>query len=218
MADDQQYWATVPIEDIAARIEEKWDEYKKWGTTTDYFDRIISSFDAFYGFDSNGTLRVTRDDGELAQINVNHFKSLVRRLHILVTENKLAFQPRANNSDSKSQVQSDLARGICEYYGDEKHMHRAFSDAVKGALVMLEYYVHGPWDYAEGYELTPDGQKTVKSGDQLFETFSALDVAKSTTTPDTRPSTTPTQAGNCSRPPQVAGPRWPATSRPSRQS
>lgn len=177
----QQYWATAPVEEIAQQIEEKWDEYKHWGASTDYFDRILTSFDAFYGFDSNGTLRVTRDDTDLAEINVNHYKSLIRRLHILVTENKLAFQPRARNSDTKSQVESDLARGITEYYADEKGMNDTFSMAVLGALIMLEYYVHCPWDIAEGYELAADGGATIKSGDQLFETFSPLDVAKATT-------------------------------------
>jgi len=180
---NQQYWAAKPVDEIAAQVEAKFDEYKHWGSTTDYFDRILTSFDAFYGFDSNGTLRVTRNDDSVAEINVNHFKSLVRRLHILVTENKLSFQPRSRNSDTKSQVESDLARGITEYYADEKGMNDIFSDAVLGALVMLEQYVHAPWDITEGYELTADGQATIKSGDQLFETFSPFDVAKATTTP-----------------------------------
>lgn len=177
------YWAAKPIEEIAQQIEAKYDAYKKWGATTDYFDRIISSFDAFYGFDNNGTLRVTRNTDDVAEINVNHYKSLLRRLHILVTENKLAFQPRARNSDSKSQVESDLAKGITEYYGDEKHMNATFSDAVLGALIMLEQYVHAPWDTAEGYELTVDGAQVVKTGDQRFEVFGPFDVAKATTTP-----------------------------------
>jgi hypothetical protein len=177
-----EYWAAKPIAEIAAAIEEQFDAYKKWGATTEYFDRIISSFNAFYGFDSNGTIRVTRTDGDVAEINVNHFKSLIRRLHILVTENKLAFQPRARNSDSKSQVESDLAKGIAEYYADEKRMNDTFSDAVLGALIMLEQYVHAPWDITEGYELTADGQQAIKSGDQLFECFNPFDVAKATTT------------------------------------
>jgi hypothetical protein len=177
------YWAAKPVAEIAAEIESKFNDYKKWGSTTDYFDRIVTSFDAFYGFNSNGTLRVSRNSDDVAEIKVNHYKSLIRRLHILVTENKLAFQPRAKNSDSKSQVESDLARGITEYYADEKGMNDIFSHAVLGALIMLEQYVHAPWDFAEGYELTADGQQTVKSGDQKFEVFSALDVAKATTTP-----------------------------------
>ncbi len=177
---DIQYWASLPIEEIASEIEAKFDDYKKWGTETGYFDRISTAFRAFYGMDSEGTLRVVRNKDDVAEMNVNHYKSLVKRLHILVTENKLAFQPRAKNSDEKSQIESDLAKGICEYYADEKGLHGTLSDAVLGALIMLEQWVHCPWDLAEGYELTADGQQTIKSGDQLFQIFDPFDVAKQT--------------------------------------
>jgi len=176
------YWAAAPIEEIAAAIEEKFEDYKEWGRSTGYFNRIESAYNAFYGLDSDGTLRITRNGDDVAEIKVNHYKSLVRRLHILVTENKLAFQPRARNSDSKSQIESDLAKGIAEYYADEKGMHGTLSDAVLGALIMLEQHVHCSWDIAEGYELTADGQRVIKSGDQMFEIFNPFNVAKATAT------------------------------------
>jgi hypothetical protein len=113
-------------------------------------------------------------------MRVNHYRSLVRRLHILVTENKLAFQPRSKSTDAKSQIESDLARGICEYYGDDRDMHGILSDAVLGALLQLEQWVHCPWDLTQGYELTVDGGQTIRSGDQLFEVLGPFDVARST--------------------------------------
>lgn len=180
--DAKTYWAAAPIDEIAAEVRAKFEDYKKWGESTGYFDRVMTSYDAFYGFDSNGTLRVVRDSQQMAEIKLNHFKSLIKRLHILVTENKLAFQPRARNSDAKSQIEADLARGIVEYYGDDKRMNATFSRVVLGALVCLEYYVHAPWDVTEGMELTQDGGETIRTGDQLFETFGPFDVAKQTTT------------------------------------
>lgn len=174
------YWATKPIQEIASEIEKQFEEYRQWGSSNGYFDRISTAYRAFYGMDSEGTLRIVRNDDDIAQIKVNHYKSLIRRLHILVTENKLAYQPRAKTSDSKSQIESDLAKGICEYYGDEKSMNEVLSDAVLGALIMLEQWVHCPWDLAEGYELAV-GEELIRSGDQLFEVFSPLDVARSTT-------------------------------------
>jgi len=175
-----QYWATLPVDEIAKAVAARWDTYQQWGQETGYFDRIDTSYRTFYGMDSEGTLRISRDDNDVAQINVNHFKSLIKRLHILVTENKLAFQPRARQSDAKSLIESDLAKGICAYYGDEKNLHHVLSTAVLGALISLEQYVHCPWDLSEGYELTTDGSRVIKSGDQRFEVYGAHDVAKNT--------------------------------------
>jgi hypothetical protein len=176
------YWAARPIEEIAAAIEEQFETYKKWGRDTGYFDRVVSAYRAFYGFDTQGTLRIERNEDDVAIMKVNQLKALIRRIHIMVTENKLAYQPRAKSTDAKSQLEADLAKGITEYYGAEKHMHRTLSDGVLGALIQLEYWVHAPWSLAAGYELTADGQQVIKSGDQAFETYGPLDVAKATAT------------------------------------
>ena len=181
MATENKYWAQAEIAEIAAKIEEKYEEYKQWMTTTGYSDRIQASYNRFYGFDNEGTLRITRDDNEVAQISVNHFKSLLKRLHVLCTENKVAYQPRAKSSDTKSQVESDLAKGIVEYYSDEKQMSATLSEAVLTALIMLESWVHCEWSLSEGYELTTDGQQIIKTGDQTFKAYSPFDVARSTT-------------------------------------
>jgi hypothetical protein len=180
VADKTIYWCNAPVAEIAKEIEDHFTEYRKWQTETGYADRIITSYNTFYALNDDGTLRVTRNEDNIATINVPHMKSLTRRLHILVTENKLAFQPRAENSDSQSQVEADLARGIATYYADEKGMHNTLSDAVLGALICLEYFVHCPWDLTEGYELTADGEQTIKSGDQKFELYDPFNVAKST--------------------------------------
>jgi hypothetical protein len=177
---DNRFWAAAPIEEIADEIEAKFDEYKKWLVTSGYGGRIKITYDTFYGFNEDGTLTITRDDEEVARIRVNHFKSLVRRLHILVTESKLSFTARSRNSDSKSSIESDLAKGIVEYYNDEKCMNETLSESVLGALIMLEYYVYCPWSYSEGFELGVDGSQVVKTGDQRFITFSPFDVAKCT--------------------------------------
>jgi len=175
-----EYWASAPIDQIAEKVQSKFDEYRQHLKTSGYGDRIRKVYDAFYGFNSDGTLEVTRDKDKIAKIKVNHLKSLIKRLHILVTENKLAFQPRAKSSDTKSQIESDLAKGIVEYYGDEKNMHATLSRAALGCLIQLEQHVHCPWDMAEGYELTANGNQIIKTGDQLFEILSPFDVAYNT--------------------------------------
>lgn len=175
-----QYWASAPIEEIAEKVQSKFDEYRQHLKSSGYGSRIRKVYEAFYGFNSDGTLEVSRNKEQIARINVNHLKSLIKRLHILVTENKLAFQPRAKSSDTKSQIESDLAKGIVEYYGDEKNMHSVLSRSVLGCLIQLEQHVHCPWDMAEGYELTANENQIIKTGDQIFEILSPFDVAYNT--------------------------------------
>lgn len=174
------YWAAAPIDEIAGKIKHKFDDYRRWMDTTGYAERIKACYERYYSLDDHGTLHIQRDGDDIARIDVNHFKSLLRRMHIMITEARLSYQPRAANSDSKSQVQSDFGRGLCDYYGEEKNMNGILSESVLGAIIMLERVIHAPWDAREGYELTPDGGEIIKSGDQKFETFSAFDAAHCT--------------------------------------
>lgn len=173
------YWASKPIEEIAKEIEAKYDEYKQWLQTSGYGNRIKTSYNRFYGFDNQGTLNITRDNNEIAQINVNHFKSLLKRLHILCTESKIAWQPRAKTTDVKSSIEADLSRGITEYYADEKKMNSVLSEAVLTSLVCFESWIHCPWSRTEGYELTVDNGNIIRTGDQTFKAYTPYDVARS---------------------------------------
>jgi hypothetical protein len=177
----REYWALAPIDKIAHEVTAKFDDYKTWLRTSGYGFKIRAAYETYYGVNKQGTLQIERDDDLVDRISVNHYRSLIKRLQIMVTENKLAYQPRAKNSDSKSLIEADLARGIVEYYGDEKHMNEIFSNAVLQSLIMMETYIHTPWDKAEGYELSVDNERVVKTGDQAFQLFSPFDCARNTT-------------------------------------
>jgi hypothetical protein len=127
-----EYWASVPIDKIANEVLGKYDDYKTWLRTSGFANRIRRAYETFYGFNKMGVTQLERDYNEIDRISVNHYRSLVKRLHILVTENKLAFQPRAKNSDTKSLMEADLARGIVEYYGDEKSIFTRLGTRQKG--------------------------------------------------------------------------------------
>lgn len=179
-----EYWALAPIDRIANEVVAKFDDYKTWLRTSGYGLKIRTAYETYYGFNKQGSVNIERDNTDVDRIGVNHYRSLIRRIHILITESKLAYQPRAKNSDSKSLIESDLARGIVEYYGDEKHMNDLISRAVLGSIIMLEQYIHCPWDQNEGYELGVDGEQVIKSGDQAFKLFTPFDCARNTTQDD----------------------------------
>jgi hypothetical protein len=176
-----EYWAMAPIDRISNEVLAKFNDYKTWLRTSGYGLKIRTAYETYYGFNKQGSINIERDYNDISRISVNHYRSLIKRLHIMVTEAKISFQPRAINSDSKSLIEADLARGLVEYYGDEKHMNQIFSEAVLGSLIMLETYIHAPWDKNEGYELSVDGEQIIKSGDQAFQLYSPFDCARNTT-------------------------------------
>lgn len=182
MADQSniEYWASVPVERIADEIKDMFDNYLDFINATGYIDKIRASYQRYYNIDQDGAYRATKSaDGAVTRVTVNHYKNLLKRLHILVTQSKLSFVPRARNSDNKSQIEADLAKGILEYYSEEKGMDRVFSAAVETALVCLEAFIHCPWNLHKGYELTADENgNVIHTGDQDFEVYTAIDVAR----------------------------------------
>lgn len=180
-----KYWASAPKENIAAEIADRFSAYQHWLASSGYFDRIQASYNMYYGHSQPGSFGVEQDaDGVLSSISVPHYKNLLQRLHNLCTQAKLAYQPRARNSDSKSQIQSDFAKGLLEYYSDEKDLNRLLSSGVETALVCNEVFIWAPWDQTAGSEVRPDeNNRVIFTGDQAFSLHTADAVARSTTVP-----------------------------------
>lgn len=190
-----QYFAKAPPDVIASEIMAKFSEYEKWLDKSGLRHKIQELYSGFYNFDKAGGFKLTKNaDGSITRVSVNHFKNLVQRLHSLTTQSKLAFTPRATNSDAKSQLQSDFAKGLLEYYATEKSLNNVLSDSVLMSLIMLESFIYSPWNFNLGDEIAaqPNDQgmidpnaEIVRSGDQEYHVLSALDCARSTTLKET---------------------------------
>jgi hypothetical protein len=175
----REYWARAPRDHIAAEIQAKFELYQNWLDASGYSEMIQTLYNAFYVFDKGGFGVKLSKDKRSAKIKVNHFKNLIERLHTMTTQAKLAYVPRARNSDAESQVQADLARGLIEYYNDEKNLGASLSEAVLTALVMLEAFILADWDEQAGEEEAVGGMG-VKQGDQAYSVYDAYDVARHT--------------------------------------
>ena len=183
-----QYFAKAPEDVIASEIEAKFADYEKWLDKSGLRHKVQELYSGFYNFDKAGGFKITKNqDGSVSRISVNHYKNLIQRLHALATQSKLAFTPRATNSDAKSQLQSDFAKGLLEYYSDEKNMNTVLSDAVLMSLIMMESFIYCPWNFNKGEEVAAGepGEQPVRTGDQEYHVLSGLDVARSTTMRET---------------------------------
>jgi hypothetical protein len=166
------YWGLAPESEIANEVVHKWAAHQRWVTLTGYGEKAQKMYDMFYG-----DFGISLDsDKTNARMSVNHFKSLIQRLHSITTQSKLQYVPKSRNSDAAAMNESDLAKGLLEYYADEKDMNQVTSRMVELGLVMQDSYVYAPWDKHQG-ELTVEGE-TLRNGDQAFYLVNMFDVAR----------------------------------------
>lgn len=177
----KQYFAKAPISEIANEIHSKFKEYESWLESSGYAAKVQSLYNSYYAFSEGGFGLQYTENNTKAKVKVNHFKSLIQRLHSLTTQAKLVYVPRSRNSDSKSQLEADFAKGLLEFFADEKDMNGVISEMVERGLVMLDSFVYAPWREDEGEVIAQGDQlKEIRNGDQSFKVLSRFDVATHT--------------------------------------
>jgi hypothetical protein len=127
----------------------------------------------------------TGDKGELSAVAVNHYRSFIRHILSLTTNQKPSFDARAINSEAKSLDQAKLANQILDAYLREKRLGRYLETAAEHALVFGKGFIFPQWDpqageaYSKEESIGPDGQpssRTVYQGDIDLRCPSILDV------------------------------------------
>lgn len=184
MASTDTYWAADETEKCISAALEKRRQYRDWLARTGRIGRMGRSLRAYYGYtpmgDGDTSLVLnTGEQGELADLAVNHFAALVRQALVLITSDKAAFKAVAGNSDYKSMAQAQLADGLLEHYDRKLHVSDIEGAAAFRALLMGEGYVSVTWDTEAGdaYAVDPESGAPVREGDLCFRVFSPLDVA-----------------------------------------
>lgn len=180
-----EYWAKAPTEEIATEVVAQFDDYCDWLGQSGYGAACRQGYNDYHGFNREGSfgLEKSSSNDKVTSISVNHQRNLLQRIHILITQSKVTFLPRARNSDTRSQLESDLAKGALEYYQNEKALGRVLSKAVEVSLAMNESFVHCHWNMLAGHELVADGENVINSGDQDYEVLNPFQVARDPSQP-----------------------------------
>lgn len=174
------YWASVPSNEIADEILEKVDKFYDYLSFSGRLDLYRRSWAYYYRPRMTGArMNPVGQQGELTAISVNHYRNLLLHLETMTTQQRVAFEPRATNSDVKSQSQVILAAGLLDYYTREKRMERNIKQAVKDGLMYAEGFLTVDWNATEGktYGMTDTGAE-VKEGDIDFKNYSPLDTIR----------------------------------------
>ena len=115
------YFAADKADDTVSFLKSKANLWFSTLHQNKYLDKIRRSWasyhGAYYGFEGSDGHEITfgGEQGELANIAVNHYRNIASHMLVMVTATRPSFQPRAANMDHKTEVQTYLAHGILEY-------------------------------------------------------------------------------------------------------
>jgi len=121
-----------------------------------YIDKLRKSWESYHGayyssyYSDAHSIQFSGESGELANMAVNHYRNIARHMHTMITSNRPTFQARSVNTDYKSQVQTNLANGLLEYYLREKRMENYLKTAVEYAIVLGAGYIKMEWNATSG--------------------------------------------------------------------
>ena len=169
---DNIYFAQRPKEEIAEEVHRRvtsfYEEIERngrlalWRRAHRYYYALTS-----YGFHEASKIQRGGESGELSILKANHYRNLLQHLHVLVTQQRPAFDCRAVNTDTKSQIQTILGKNILEYYWREKRLDVDARQSAEVAILYGEAYIEVDWDKSLGDEVAADTEsgQILRSGD-----------------------------------------------------
>jgi hypothetical protein len=146
------YFAASDSEDLVCYLKDKSDVWFNSLTAGEYLDKIKRSWQAYYGFyyENSHAISFGGESGELVNLPINHYGNLASHILTMVTATRPSFQARSVNTDVKSQIQTNLANGLLEYYMRDKRLEQDLKSAVEYAIVMGSGYIKMEWNATTG--------------------------------------------------------------------
>ena len=169
----QPYFAQEPMYSprIAARVMEKVDRwYDVLGNLRTY-QRARRFRQLYYGLPSSASpFDVTHiaemgSSGELSALHANQFGVLAQRIHSMVVQDDLGWQPVATNTDSLSREDAAVARSVLDYERRRNQLERLFAQAAETAFLDTSAWMAVRWDPRGGavYETVKDQRTGAES-------------------------------------------------------
>src|SRR5512138_154397 len=174
-----RFWATAETEEIGAEIVDKAKAYYRYVRDTGKKTLYENARESYYKANTNlGDVNLAGEADDQIDLNVNHFRNLVTVLLNLVTKQKVSFDPKATNTDSKSQSQCILAKGIIEYVFRDHRLDQYSRDTVERSILFGEGALLIEWspDRGELFDIDTESGKPVYTGGLNYEVLSPLDL------------------------------------------
>ncbi len=152
----KQYFATLELADLLPALDKRIKGFNNYIEGTGLARRWARSERLYFGKHQGEqgvgsyTIKDAGVDGEMSALQVNKYRNLIKHNLSYTVTQKPAWDPRAKNSDTKSQQQARLASNILDSYMTEKRMGRHMNAAAERALVDGKGFVHQVWNPALG--------------------------------------------------------------------
>lgn len=186
-ADNDVYFATLPSEKLAPKLMDKIEDYYAFLSASGRLDLYRKSYaNTYKAMRTGGATFQTGEQGELTQLNVNHYANILKNLVTMTTAQRPNFECRATNTDEKSQAQTILGTNLMDYYLREKKLERYFKAGVVSAVQLGEGFVMTTWDsnIGQDYGVNPDTGAKIYEGDVAYTVGGPLDVIRDFLKPD----------------------------------
>ena len=187
---DEQYFATLPVEDLLPECERRIDDYQDYVLRTGKLTTWRTNWEMWMRSDMKIGIRFGGDRGQYKLIESNIYRSVVTGLVSTIANQRPAFQPEAINDDHKSMSQNIVFDSVCNYYLKAKHMEDCYKMGLTYGLVTGEGWLYEKWNADIG-DITdvvqdPQGKPVpIKEGDAQFAVLGPMDVIRDYTRMDT---------------------------------
>jgi len=177
------YWASnVDSRAVVAATKRRIRRYRESLRISGRADRMKRAWMAYQGWGPRADADASRalpagEQGEMIQLNVNHFAALVNQAVVLTTSNKPATKAVPANNDFESLAQAQLAESLNDYYDRELAVSDREYEATLCMVLMSESWMVQEWDRAAGAPVQPDEQgNIIRAGDVRITTLTPFDV------------------------------------------
>lgn len=181
---DSVYFAADTGENLADNCLKKASSFYDTQAGNYYLDNIVKMWNFYHGVFNEGLENASHEigfggqQGELAQLPVNHFRNIAEHILNMITANRPVMDPQSVNSDAKSLSQTYLASSILDYYMTEKKLEDYIQRATQWAIVMGSAYIRMEWNATAGgsFDADPDTGEVAQQGELEFTNLSPFDV------------------------------------------
>lgn len=187
---NRTYFAAEPFksEEIGKKLITKVEEYESHILVRQVDERLALAYQHYFGvspdsFHATSIVARAGDQGELAEIRINHARALVQSLLNLIIKDKFVWQPRAANYSYQAVRQTELASSVLEHYWHNHRVKQLTDRAVEEAIAFTEGFVMLEWDECAGLISHPDPSPdnpdgVLRTGDLRYRNISSWDVIR----------------------------------------
>ena len=192
MDGEHRFWAKFQGDELAAHISELFEGYLEELERRGRLQLYRESVRRYYGLSGDGgygrssAVTFGGEQGELALVNVNHYRSLIRGIRSLAASSRPAYKATALQDSSEALEQCTIADQLTLYDLD-RGLERTLEAVEERMLVFAEGALGCFWDFTTGEIITTemvegeDGEpveQPIYEGGPKWEALSPFDLAR----------------------------------------